>query len=104
METSSLDTFFTLNHYRHGVPTHAFLMTPDTAENNMESRHSIKGVTSLVPTNGLVKRMGRCCLGCEGLLLQSSQLDLGHGVAKPSAEWSKFSQFAKPGEWDIDIS
>ena len=50
----------------------------------MESRHSVKGGTSLVPMNGLHKKLERGCIGSEGVLhLQSSQVDHGRGVAKP---------------------
>ena len=41
------------------------------------------GEASLVHINDLDKRVVRCCLGCEGVVLQSSQVDRGHGVAKP---------------------
>ena len=43
----------------------------------------IMGGASLVPMNHLDKTLERDCLGCEGVLLQSSQVDHGHGVAKP---------------------
>ena len=38
---------------------------------------------SLVPMNDLVKMLERDCRGPEGVLLQSSQVDHGHGMAKP---------------------
>ena len=41
------------------------------------------GGASLVPMNDLDKRLERGCLGSEGVLLQSSHVDYGHGVAKP---------------------
>ena len=41
------------------------------------------GGTTLVPMNHLDKTLEMECLGSEGVLLQSSQVDCGHGVAKP---------------------
>ena len=43
----------------------------------------VKGVTSLVPMNHLDKTLETDYLGSEGVVLQSSQVDRGHGVAKP---------------------
>ena len=40
------------------------------------------GGASLVLMNHLDKTLERDCLGSEGVLLQSSQVDRGHGVAK----------------------
>ena len=48
----------------------------------MGSRHKSWGGASLVPMNDLDKRIERDYLGSEGVLLQSSQVDHGHGVAK----------------------
>ena len=41
------------------------------------------GEATLVPMNDLDKRLERCCLGSEGVHLQSSQVDHGRDVAKP---------------------
>ena len=41
------------------------------------------GGASLVPVNHLDKTLETDCLGSEGVLLQSSQVDCGHGVCKP---------------------
>ena len=41
------------------------------------------GEATLVLMNNLDKGLERCCLGSEGVHLQSSQVDHGHGVAKP---------------------
>ena len=42
-------------------------------------------MTSLVPMNDLDRTLERegCSLGSEGVALQSSQVDRGHGVGKP---------------------
>ena len=41
------------------------------------------GGASLVPMNHLDKTLETDCLGSEGVVLQSSQVVYGHGVAKP---------------------
>ena len=41
------------------------------------------GGASLVPMNHLDKTLETVYLGSEGVLLQSSQVNCGHGVAKP---------------------
>ena len=43
----------------------------------------MKDGASLVLMNGLDKRLERDCHGCDCVLLQSSQMDHGRGVAKP---------------------
>ena len=49
----------------------------------------------------LLKRLERDCLGSEGVLLQSSQVDHGHGMAKPGGA-EQVPQFSKAGEGVID--
>ena len=62
---------------------HAVLMVPLLKQKGHGFQTQIMGGTSLVPMNDLDKRLERGCLGSEGVLLQSSQVDHGHGVAKP---------------------
>ena len=61
------------------------------------------GGASLVTMNHLDKTLETDCLGSEGVHLQSSQVDCGHGVAKPGGV-EQVSPFSKAGEGDIDIS
>ena len=81
--SSTLDTFFTLICYTHGASMHAVLMMPLLKQKRHLIQIPIMGGTSLVPMNDLDKRLEIGCLGSEGVLLQSSQVDHGHGVAKP---------------------
>ena len=58
-------------------------MVPLLILKRMYNQTKMKGQASLVLMNGLDKRLERDCLGSEGVLLQSSQMDHGCGVAKP---------------------
>ena len=101
VDWQGMDTFFTLIRYHTRSSDH----TSARAEIDMESRQSVKGVTSLVYTHEQPGYDAR-----EGAALDVKVYSCNQAKWIVDVVWlnlverSKFPQFSKPGEGDIDIS